>query len=63
MPTILVPQTVLEGSGICGEVSAAATVEQSQGQLAASSALTELQRPATAIVSLVLFALGLIMGA
>ncbi|KAI0085427.1 alpha-amylase [Irpex rosettiformis] len=62
VPTILVPESVLQGSGICGSSNTGA-IEQTQGQLTTSSALTEVQRPATAMIALALFALGLIMGA
>ena len=62
VPTILVPNSVLEGSGICGEVNEE-SVPQSKGQLATSSALTELKRPASIILSLALFAVGLMVGA
>lgn len=57
VPTILVPDSILQGSGICG--SEGIVVQQAQGQLA-SSALTELRRPASAAVLLILFTLGLV---
>lgn len=57
VPTILVPDTVLQGSGICA--SNVIVAQQAQGQLV-SSAFAELRRPVSAAILLVLFTLGLV---
>ncbi|KAI0698482.1 alpha-amylase [Cytidiella melzeri] len=62
VPTVLVPQSVLQGSGICGQADD--TVSAGQGQLAAtSSALSILGNPAMVVVTLAVLAFGLVFGA
>lgn len=58
VPTILVPDTVLQNSGICGHSDA--VVPQTKGQLA-SSALSDLTRPVSTLAVFLLFAFGLVL--
>jgi alpha-amylase len=61
VPTILVPESVLDGSGICGS-SGEDSAKQSQGQLATSSAPSEFGKPMAILAAFVLSAMGLLAG-
>ncbi|KAF7800248.1 hypothetical protein EIP86_011495 [Pleurotus ostreatoroseus] len=56
--TIIIPDTVLQNSGICG-FNAVAVTQQTKAQLA-SAAFEQLRRPESGIVLFVLFVLGLV---
>lgn len=57
VPVILVPDSVLQNSGLCGNSDV--VVQQLKGQLA-SSALAGLRAPAPGLAVFVLFVLGLV---
>jgi alpha-amylase len=61
MATVLVPQSVIDGSGICGS-SGEDSAKQSQGQLATSSAPSEFGKPMAVLAAFVLSAMGLLTG-
>ena len=57
VPTILVPTSVLENSGFCG--NSEVVVQDTKGQLA-SSALSHLTSPASSFAFFLLFVFGLV---